>query len=215
MRSTGAINNYVAHRLREIRTAKKLSSQEVARRTGIATGSYSCLENGWYRINLDNLFKILHALDTEVTEVWPRPKDEGQDGPIDEDYLKKTVRKALDEGPREMELDDVLDSVCEAFGVGKGQLQSKMRSWARLSQARAACGLLVKESPSLSLTDLCGLLGCSLSSMSHLMRRHMDALDEGGEMGETMERARRALRERLTRNKGQEAEDAELVQKAG
>lgn len=215
MRSTGAINNYVAHRLREVRTAKKLSSQEVARRTGIATGSYSCLENGWYRINLDNLFKILHALDIEVTDVWPRPKDESH-GPINEEYLRSTVRKALDAGPREMELDDVLDSVCQAFEVSKGQLQSKMRSWARLSHARAACGLLVKESPSLSLTDLCGLLGCSLSSMSHLMRRHMDALDEDGEMEEAMRQARRILRQRLTRGKD-EADSHSMMreQKAG
>lgn len=67
--SERAVNRYVGHRIQKLRKQRRLSSQEVARRTGLAPGSYSCLENGWYRISLENLFRILQVLDVHVTEM--------------------------------------------------------------------------------------------------------------------------------------------------
>ena len=84
MKSMGRVNNYVSHRLREIRVRRKLTSKEVARRMGIPQGSYSALENGWYKISLDNLFRILQALKADVAEVWPRRADVAQGQSMDD-----------------------------------------------------------------------------------------------------------------------------------
>ncbi|MEE8584972.1 MAG: helix-turn-helix transcriptional regulator [Acidobacteriota bacterium] len=84
MKSKGRVNDYVAHRLREIRVKRKLNSKEVARRTGIAPDSYSYLEDGWHKISLDNLFRILQALKADVAEVWPRRADVAQDLSMDD-----------------------------------------------------------------------------------------------------------------------------------
>ena len=88
-----------------------MTSQEVARRSGIAPGSYSCLENGWYKINLDNLFRILQVLKADVIEVWPSA-DADQSNVIDDSYLQDVVRDAMASQPREITLDDVYEAVC-------------------------------------------------------------------------------------------------------
>ena len=83
----------IAHRLRDFRLAKKMTSQEVARRAGISPASYSCLENGWYKINIDNLFKILQVLKADITDIWPRSDDNGADV-IDDEYMEKAAQFA-------------------------------------------------------------------------------------------------------------------------
>lgn len=195
MRSKGRINNFVGHRLREIRVAKKMTSQEVARRAGIAPGSYSCLENGWYKINLDNLFRILQVLKADVTEVWPEISDDSA-GSIDDDYLQKVVRNAIESQPREVTLDDVYEAVCEAFEVPKDQFQSQSR-WSRLTEARGAAAIIVKDIPHLSLTALCRSLGCSISSMSHLTRRVQERAEEDKVLAGKIQHARTLLQERF------------------
>ncbi len=191
MRSKGRINNYVGHRLREIRIAKKMTSQEVARRAGIAAGSYSCLENGWYKINLDNLFRILQVLKCDVTEVWPRSDKEGAQS-ISDDYLENVVQDAMNNQPREVSLDDVYESVCQAFDIPKDQFMSQSR-WSRLTEARGAAAILVKSIPHLSLTALCRSLGSSISSMSHLTRRVEERAQEDEALAAKIDEARRIL----------------------
>src|SRR5687767_7003069 len=66
-----AINGFVSSKVRELRINKKLKMQELATRAGIPLGSYACMENGYYNINLDNLFRILGVLDAGIDEVWP------------------------------------------------------------------------------------------------------------------------------------------------
>ena len=192
MRSKGRINNFVGHRLREIRVAKKMTSQEVARRSGIAPGSYSCLENGWYKINLDNLFRILQVLKAEVIQVWPRTEAD-QSNVIDDSYLQDVVRDAMASQPREITLDDIYEAVCQAFEIPKDQFQSQSR-WSRLTEARGAAAILVKGVPHLSLTSLCRSLGCSISSMSHLTRRVQERAQEDQELASKIEKARQILR---------------------
>ena len=65
------INNRVRHKLRELRLARKVSVQELARRVGIPCSSYACMEGGFYNISLDYLFRILGVLDADISEVWP------------------------------------------------------------------------------------------------------------------------------------------------
>ena len=193
MRSKGMINNYVAHRLREVRDQKKLSTQEMSRRTGIAAGSYSCLENGWYRINLDNLFRILQGLEADVKDVWPEfEEDPGES--IDENYLQRAVRASMERRPRPIDLDDIFEAVSGSFDIGKDKLQSKIRNWSRLTQARAACALLARESSGITMTSLSSSLGCSLSSISHLARRYADRLEEDTEFSSRVGEAREKLK---------------------
>ncbi len=55
-RSQGAVNNYAG---RELRLCQGMNCKQVAQPIGISAGSYSGLENGWYKISL---FRILQAL---------------------------------------------------------------------------------------------------------------------------------------------------------
>ena len=71
-RAKGEINRHVGSRLREIRERKGMLVEEAARRAGIPAGSYTCLENGWYRVNLDNLFRMLFAVGGRIDQVWPK-----------------------------------------------------------------------------------------------------------------------------------------------
>ncbi|HEY2933802.1 MAG TPA: helix-turn-helix transcriptional regulator [Acidobacteriota bacterium] len=65
------INSFVSRKVRELRVNKKIKMQELATRAGIPLGSYACMENGYYNINLDNLFRILGVLEADISEVWP------------------------------------------------------------------------------------------------------------------------------------------------
>ncbi len=52
MKSKALVNQFVAENLRIIRIAKGMRHQDVAQRAGLPHSSYSCLERGWYKINL-------------------------------------------------------------------------------------------------------------------------------------------------------------------
>lgn len=65
------VNHLIRSRIRHIRQSKQLSVRKAAAQCGIPESSYSCLENGFYRISLLNLNKILTGLDATIEEVWP------------------------------------------------------------------------------------------------------------------------------------------------
>ena len=71
MPSKNKINEFVRRKIRELRKAKKLKLREIAARTRIPYSSYASMECGFYNIKLDNLFRILGALDADIREVWP------------------------------------------------------------------------------------------------------------------------------------------------
>lgn len=189
-----------------------MTSQEVARRSGIAPGSYSCLENGWYKINLDNLFRILQVLKSDVTEVWPRISKPVTPH-LDDDFLQQVVEEAIANQPRELTLDDVYEAICISFEIPKDQFQSQSR-WSRLTEARGAAAVLVKDIPHLSLTSLCRSLGCSISSMSHLTRRVLERTKENSELAARLENARRLLREEIPFRKEEGEEEPQEQRKA-
>lgn len=66
-----AINLFIRERLSAIRKERKLSVRQAAILAGIPESSYSCLEHGHYRITLQNLQKIVQALEIAIDEVWP------------------------------------------------------------------------------------------------------------------------------------------------
>ncbi len=73
-----AISKYVVQSIRRKRMEQGMRVQDMAKRTGIPLGSYSCLETGRYRMSLENLFRILAVLGLEIKEVWPSPLKQRQ-----------------------------------------------------------------------------------------------------------------------------------------
>ena len=71
MSSKKTINELVRLRIREIRKSKKVKIREIAAQAAMPYSSYASMECGFYNINLDNLFRILGALDIDIREVWP------------------------------------------------------------------------------------------------------------------------------------------------
>ncbi len=166
MRSKALVNQFVAENLRTIRIAKGMKGQEVARRAGLADSSYSCLEGGWYKINLDNLFRILLVLDTDVSKVWPN----GWISRLDDAAIKGLLDQARAQRPREISIQDVIDAVSSVYEVDFETLASRSRK-RKLAEARAVAAILVKEIPQLSLTKLAGRLGVHISALSHHVKR--------------------------------------------
>lgn len=66
-----SINDMVRKKIREIRLSKRLGVSELAAKAGLPLSSYASMENGDYKINLDNLFRILGVLEADITDVWP------------------------------------------------------------------------------------------------------------------------------------------------
>ncbi len=69
----------VGARLRRLRRERGLTQSDLARQIGIQQSDLSRMEKGEYRVSLDNLFKILGALEVEVATFFaderqaPRP----------------------------------------------------------------------------------------------------------------------------------------------
>ncbi len=68
------VNNSIRSRIRRIRRGKSITVRQAAILCDIPESSYSCMENGFYRISLYNLSKILSGLGASIEEVWPSPK---------------------------------------------------------------------------------------------------------------------------------------------
>jgi len=65
------VNDFVRQRLRRLRLSKNVGVREMADRAGIPTSSYASMEAGAYRLNLESLFRVLGALEVDITAVWP------------------------------------------------------------------------------------------------------------------------------------------------
>lgn len=94
--SHGSINDLVRERIRRLRTARGIGVTELAVRAGLPVSSYASLENGAYRITLDNLFRILGALDVGIEDVWPI-ESEGVRVTDEALYLKRVQEFRLSE----------------------------------------------------------------------------------------------------------------------
>lgn len=192
-KSVGPINAFVAWRIRELRLTRNLSSKELAQRIGLPPGSYSCLENGFYNISLENLFKILQALQAGPQEIWPRSGSRAAEL-IDDDFLRSaaddTRSRILRGRPR---IDDILEAVCEAFDLSKGMLLAGVRGWEPVRQGRTACAILVEETPGLSLKSLSSALGCTTSTLRYLLSRVAPCFEGESWLGERLQHAREVL----------------------
>jgi transcriptional regulator with XRE-family HTH domain len=65
------VNDFIRQRLRRLRLSKNVGLRELAERAGIPSSSYASMETGAYRLNLESLFRVLGALEADITAVWP------------------------------------------------------------------------------------------------------------------------------------------------
>ena len=188
MRSKALVNQFVAENLRTIRIAKGMRGQDVAQRAGLADGSYTCLEGGWYKINLDNLFRILWVLDTDVSEVWPN----GWISRIDDAAIKGLLDQARAQRPPEISVQDVLNAVSSVYEIDLEILVSRSRK-RELSEARMVAAILVKEIPQLSLREVADRLGVHTSALSHQIKRMQEKAKTDPALVSRIEACRRML----------------------
>jgi len=60
----------VGARLRHLRKERHITQSDLARQIGIQQSDLSRMEQGEYRVSLDNLFKILSVFDVEVNDFF-------------------------------------------------------------------------------------------------------------------------------------------------
>ena len=173
-----AISKYVVQCIRQRRIEQGMRVQDMAQRTGIPLGSYSCLETGRYRMNLDNLFRTLAVLGAEIADVWPGPAAEVEQ--VTDSYIRQVVEQARKQQPKLVSYDDILEAVCEVYGTSMKQLSSPSRR-RDLAEARTVALFLVREQRRLTLVGLSQRLKRDVSSLSHCLRRLNERLkyDQG------------------------------------
>ena len=146
------VNDFVTLSIRRIRLAKGLRVQDMAERSGIPLGSYSCLETGRYRINLENLFRIINVLGVDISEVWPKWSEESRPPveKVNERFIQMAIREAKRYLPSEISLTEILDIVCDEFEITRDELESPSRK-RHLAAARTVAAALTREQRHLTM----------------------------------------------------------------
>lgn len=193
-KSNNLVNQFVCSSIRRLRLERGLRIQEIAQRSGIPLGSYSCLETGRYRMSLENLFRILQVLGADVREVWPDSSPETTQA-VDEEFIRGKIREAEARWPPRLTLDDVLAAACRACGVDIDAVASPSRR-RNLAEARTLAALMTRDIGHLSLVALSRRLGRDVSSLSHCLRRYSERLESDPKARRMLALAERNLRDR-------------------
>ena len=171
-----SVNGFVAARIREVRLERGLKVTDMVRLTGIPAGSYYCLESGCYRLSLDNLFRILMALQISIEDLWPQTaRKAGPGEPVDE----ALVSAALGDAPqkpaqRSISVEDVVAQVAVAYGVRVEDMMGRAKR--NRSAPRVAAGLIVQQTPQLKLSGLCLYLHCSEGGLRQSIRLYRESV---------------------------------------
>jgi len=78
----------IGSRLRELRKNRGLTQAELARQIGIQQSDLSRMEQGTYRVSLDNLFKILAVFDLELGEFFGDHTQRPQAAPLSQQDMQ-------------------------------------------------------------------------------------------------------------------------------
>jgi transcriptional regulator with XRE-family HTH domain len=95
----------VGARLRRLRKERHLTQTELARQIGIQQSDLSRMEQGEYRVSLDNLFKILAVFDLDINEFFEHEAAEPEERrPLSREDMQTLhlLRQLSDEGRREV-----------------------------------------------------------------------------------------------------------------
>ena len=163
------VNQFVASRIRAIRISQGLNLKQLSLLCGIPVGSLCCLESAHYRLNLENLFRLLHALGADLSMVWPGKIDRPA-GIVDDAYVHRVVEQAEANLPRPVGLGDILQAVCSVFSVREEELSSPSRE-RHLTDARTCAAHLALEQPHLSMAEMARRLKRTDSALSHALKR--------------------------------------------
>lgn len=196
-KATSVINNYVGDCIRQLRIAKEIKVQDIAKHAGIPASSYSCLEGGRYKINLDNLFRILQALGADIRDVWPTGTIRDVDV-IGEDEMQNVVDAAMQAKPPVVSLDDVVEAVCRVCGIKEIRRGPEIKA-KQAFEAQALAAVLVRDIPQLSLTSLSHKLGVHISSLSRRATRMVEMAEKDSELAGKIAAAREVLEEIMAR----------------
>ncbi len=169
------VNDFVRSRIRELRLSKHLRVADVARRAGIPFGSYSCLETGKYRLNMDTLCRILLALEAPISDVWPTAGC-GVPAVVDEVFIAAMVREAEEKARQaRVEPADLLQAVARTYGIAIADLCGRS-SKRPLAEARAVASLLCDGFPHVTKTGLAQEMGREVSGLVHAASRLRERL---------------------------------------
>ncbi len=169
MNSKGPINNFICKNIRQIRVGKGIKVLDIAKKTGIPASSYSCLEWGRYKLNLDNLFRILHAIGAEITDVWPMADNRSGER-VTNEQIERILRKSEELRPPEVSVDDYIGTVCRISGIERMD-RAVARNSKQIREAQVMAAIIVKDIPQITLTSLSHRLDVNISSLSHRTRR--------------------------------------------
>lgn len=194
------INEFVTEQIRRLRQEVGIGIAEMARRSGIPQGSYSCLETSRYRMNLENLFRVLQILDVPITEVWPAADDvEKPATGIDAPYVRTYLHSARARLKEPLSIEEIVGLVCAGYGVTPEALGEPSRERLR-AEARAVAALLVSEQGHLTQVRLARGFNRDVSSLSHCLRRLRERLATDTRLAARIQRLRRTINQ-LTESK--------------
>ena len=95
----------VGARLRALRKERHLTQTELARQIGIQQSDLSRMEQGEYRVSLDNLFKILAVFDVAINDFFNQPAQANEArAPLSHEDMQtlQLLRQLSEEGRREV-----------------------------------------------------------------------------------------------------------------
>ena len=191
MRSKGPINNFICESLRQLRIAKGIKVLDVAEKTGIPASSYSCLEWGRYKLNLDNLFRILYAVGADIKDVWPMANERGGET-VTSAHIQRVLEKSEGMRPPQVSVDDYIDTVCRISGIERMD-RAVARSSKKIREAQVLAAIIVKEIPQITLTALSHRLDVNISSLSHRTRRILSLAEQDRDLREKIDETRQAV----------------------
>ncbi|TAM82482.1 MAG: XRE family transcriptional regulator [Acidobacteria bacterium] len=73
----GVTNCHIRRQIRKLRRSKGWTEHDLEQAAGISANSLGGLEAGIRHINVDTLRKIIEALESDITDVWPAPDGAG------------------------------------------------------------------------------------------------------------------------------------------
>lgn len=195
MNSKGPINNFVCKNIRRIRISKGIKVLDIAKKTGIPASSYSCLEWGRYKLNLDNLFRILHAIGADIVHVWPMADNQGGEK-VTNEQIERILEKSEELRPAEVSVDDYIGTVCRVTGVERMD-RAVARNSKKIREAQVIAAIIIKEVPQITLTSLSHRLDVNISSLSHRTRRMLLQAKQDKDLQRKIEQLRRKVLSRV------------------
>jgi|PersoiStandDraft_1058852.scaffolds.fasta_scaffold23827_3 transcriptional regulator with XRE-family HTH domain len=92
-------SNLVGSRIRDLRKSRNLTQTELSERTGILQSDLSRMENGEYKVGLDQLFKILAVFDLDMASFF---EENSEARPADEQEVVREYLSLDEEARREV-----------------------------------------------------------------------------------------------------------------